>query len=109
MSTGTPHFDFSDSVVLVTGGGSGIGLAITRAFLAAGATVAVAGRRREPLDEALRGAPADRAVAVPTDLADRQQIGDLVDEVVRRFGRLDVVVSNAAGYSNGEITELDWR
>jgi meso-butanediol dehydrogenase / (S,S)-butanediol dehydrogenase / diacetyl reductase len=107
MSTGTPHFDFSDSVVLVTGGGSGIGLAITRAFLAAGATVAVAGRRREPLDEALRGAPADRAVAVPTDLADKEQIGGLVDEVVRRFGRLDVVVSNAAGYSNGEITELD--
>ncbi|GLZ55556.1 SDR family oxidoreductase [Actinomycetospora sp. NBRC 106378] len=110
MSTGA-HFDFSDSVVLVTGGGTGIGLAITRAFLDAGAIVAVAGRRREPLDEALRGAPADRALAVPTDLADRQQIGDLVDEVVRRFGRLDVVVSNAAGYVNGEITDLedaDW-
>ncbi|WP_018334762.1 SDR family NAD(P)-dependent oxidoreductase [Actinomycetospora chiangmaiensis] len=107
MSTGTPHFDFSDSVVLVTGGGSGIGLAITRAFLDAGATVVVAGRRREPLDEALRDAPAERALAVPTDLADKEQIGALVDEAVRRFGRLDVVVSNAAGYANGEITDLD--
>jgi meso-butanediol dehydrogenase / (S,S)-butanediol dehydrogenase / diacetyl reductase len=107
MSSGTPHFDFGDSVVLVTGGGTGIGLAITRAFLAAGATVAVAGRRREVLDEALRDAPAERVAAIPTDLADATQIGALVDEVERRFGRIDVVVSNAAGYTNGDITELD--
>jgi meso-butanediol dehydrogenase / (S,S)-butanediol dehydrogenase / diacetyl reductase len=107
MSTGTSHFDFTDSVVLVTGGGSGIGLAITRAFLAAGATVALAGRRKEPLEEALRDAPAERTAAIPTDLADKEQIGQLVDEVVRRFGRIDVVVSNAAGYANGDITELD--
>ena len=107
MSTGTVRYDFTDSVVLVTGGGTGIGLAITRAFLAAGATVVVAGRRKETLDEALRDAPSERAVAIPTDLADKGQIGELVDEVVRRFGRLDVVVSNAAGYAPGEITDLD--
>lgn len=107
MSTGLSHFDFADSVVLVTGGGSGIGLAITHAFLDAGAAVVVAGRRKEMLDEALRHAPADRAVAVPTDLTDKRQIGELVDEVVRRFGRIDVVVSNAGGYANGEITDLD--
>ena len=48
-------FDFTDSVVLVTGGGSGIGLAITRAFLDAGATVAVTGRRQDRLEQALAG------------------------------------------------------
>jgi len=107
MSTGTADFDFSDAVVLVTGGGTGIGLAITRAFVASGATVVVTGRRREALDEALRDVPAERSVAIAADLADKDQIGRLVDDVVGRFGRIDVVVSNAAGYVNGEITETD--
>jgi meso-butanediol dehydrogenase / (S,S)-butanediol dehydrogenase / diacetyl reductase len=112
MSSGSYHFDFTDAVVLVTGGGSGIGLAITRAFLGAGATVVVAGRRKEALEDALRDAPAERSAAIPTDLADKDQIGALVDEAVRRFGRLDVVVSNAGGYAAGEITDLadeDWE
>jgi meso-butanediol dehydrogenase / (S,S)-butanediol dehydrogenase / diacetyl reductase len=107
MSSGSARYDFTDAVVLVTGGGTGIGLAITRAFLASGATVVVTGRRKDALDEALRDAPADRAVAITADVADKAQVGDLVDEVVRRFGRLDVVVSNAAGYVNGALTETD--
>ena len=107
MSTGTAQFDFTDAVVLVTGGGTGIGLAITRGFLAAGATVVITGRRKEALEEALRDAPAERSAAVPTDLADKEQVSALVDEVVRRFGRIDVVVSNAAGYANGSITDMD--
>ena len=99
-------FDFSGSVVLVTGGGSGIGLAITRAFLDAGATVAITGRRKERLDQALDGHPADRTAAIPADVSDGAQVRDLVQQVVDRFGRLDVVVSNAAGYETGPITEL---
>jgi meso-butanediol dehydrogenase/(S,S)-butanediol dehydrogenase/diacetyl reductase len=99
-------FDFTDAVVLVTGGGSGIGLAITRAFLDAGATVAVTGRRRERLEQALAGAPAERTTAIPGDLSDPRQVEGVVEQVLRRFGRLDVVVSNAAGYATGPITEL---
>ena len=109
MSSGSARYDFTDAVVLVTGGGTGIGLAITRAFLASGATVVVTGRRKDALDEALRDAPADRAVAITADVADKAQVGDLVDEVVRRFGRLDVVVSNAAGYVNGALTDTRRR
>lgn len=107
MSNRSARYDFTDAVVLVTGGGTGIGLAITHAFLDAGATVVVTGRRPEALDEALRDAPADRAVAITADVADRAQVGELVDEVVRRFGHLDVVVSNAAGYTNGGLTDTD--
>jgi meso-butanediol dehydrogenase/(S,S)-butanediol dehydrogenase/diacetyl reductase len=99
-------FDFSGSVVLVTGGGSGIGLAITRAFLDAGATVAVTGRRRERLDQALAGVPAERGLALPADVSDPAQVRRLVGDVVDRFGRLDVVVSNAAGYETGPLTDL---
>jgi meso-butanediol dehydrogenase/(S,S)-butanediol dehydrogenase/diacetyl reductase len=104
--TAAATFDFTGSVVLVTGGGSGIGLAITTAFLDAGATVAVTGRRPERLDQALAGAPAERTLAVPADVSDPAQVAGLVEQVVARFGRLDVVVSNAAGYEAGPITEL---
>ena len=104
--SGSATFDFTGSVVLVTGGGSGIGLAITGAFLDAGATVAVTGRRRERLESALEGVPAERAAALPADVSDPAQVRQLVADVVERFGRLDVVVSNAAGYESGEITDL---
>jgi len=104
MATAT--FDFTGSVVLVTGGGSGIGLAITRAFLDAGATVAVTGRRRERLEQALAGVPAERTLALPADLSDGAQVAGVVRDTVGRFGRLDVIVSNAAGYATGPLTEL---
>jgi meso-butanediol dehydrogenase/(S,S)-butanediol dehydrogenase/diacetyl reductase len=100
-------YDFTDSVVLVTGGGTGIGRAITEGFLAAGATVVVTGRRKEKLDDVLDGQPSERAAGIVTDVSDGQQVRDLVDEIVRRFGRLDVVISNAAGFENGPLTELD--
>jgi meso-butanediol dehydrogenase / (S,S)-butanediol dehydrogenase / diacetyl reductase len=103
----TASYDFTDSVVLVTGGGTGIGRAITHAFLDAGATVAITGRRRERLEQALAGFPGERTAALPADLADGAQVRALVDDVVARFGRIDVVVSNAAGYANGPLTELD--
>ena len=104
---GTASYDFTDSVVLVTGGGTGIGQAITHAFLDTGATVAITGRRRERLEQALAGYPAERTAALPADLSDGAQVRSLVDDVVARFGRIDVVVSNAAGYANGQLTDLD--
>ena len=106
MTSSAATFDFTGSVVLVTGGGSGIGLAITRAFLDAGAIVAVTGRRPDRLEQALVGVPAERTAAVPADVSQPAQVAGLVEQVVQRFGRLDVVVSNAAGYEAGSITEL---
>jgi meso-butanediol dehydrogenase/(S,S)-butanediol dehydrogenase/diacetyl reductase len=107
----TSTFDFADSVVLVTGGGSGIGAGIATAFPDAGATVIVTGRRLEALEKTLAGYPRHRATAITTDLAQPAQVPALVAEIVERFGRLDVVVSNAAAYAHGEITDLsddDW-
>lgn len=102
----TTH-DFTDTVVLVTGGGGGIGAAITSAFLDAGATVAVAGRRRERLEQILAGHPEERTGAFPADVSDPPQVRRLVADVIERFGRLDVVVSNAAAYEHGPLDELD--
>lgn len=103
---GRTSFDFTDAVVLVTGGGTGIGEAIAHGFLDAGATVVVTGRRLERLEQALTGYPAERTLALVADIGEGQQVRDLVEEVVQRFGRLDVVVSNAAAYASGDLTEL---
>ena len=99
-------YDVADKVVLVTGGGSGIGRAIARAFLDNGAVVVVVGRRADALDETLEGYDDDRALALTADLADRDAASSIVSTVVGKFGRLDVVVNNAAKYSAQEFTEL---
>lgn len=103
----TAQFDFTDSVVLVTGGGTGIGGAITAAFLRAGASVAITGRRRERLEQALAGHPSERTMALPADVSDGAQVRQLVSDVVNRFGRIDIVVSNAGAHEAGALTELD--
>jgi meso-butanediol dehydrogenase/(S,S)-butanediol dehydrogenase/diacetyl reductase len=68
--------------------------------------VAISGRRRERLEQAPEGHPAERTAALPADRSDGAQVAGLVADVVERFGRLDVVVSNAAGYETGPVTEL---
>lgn len=105
-------YDFQGRTVLVTGGGTGIGRAIAEAFLANGANVVVSGRRREKLDEVLTGHPTDRTLAVEADVADDASAAAMVRAAVDRFGSLDVVVNNAAAYTNGAFDELtleDWR
>lgn len=86
--------DFSGRAVLITGGSRGIGKGIAEAFLAAGAQVAVCGRR-EP-DE-LPNAGGKSAAFVSADVRDAEQVEKMVNEVVERLGRLDVLVNNAGG------------
>jgi meso-butanediol dehydrogenase/(S,S)-butanediol dehydrogenase/diacetyl reductase len=100
------RFDFTGSTVLVTGGGTGIGAAIADGFLTAGATVVISSRRREVLEAAVRRADSERLVAIPADVSQKEEIVRLLDEIGARFGGLDVLVSNAAGYAPGDITEL---
>jgi meso-butanediol dehydrogenase / (S,S)-butanediol dehydrogenase / diacetyl reductase len=105
-------YPFSGKAVLVTGGGSGIGRAIARAFLDNGASVAVTGRRVQALQETLAPYPAERTLALPGDLAEPDTPAQAVAAARERFGGLDVVVSNAAGYAAGDLTELsreDWE
>ncbi len=109
--TNSATFDFTGSVVLVTGGGSGIGLAIAQRLVDDGATVVITGRAQQKLDAALADAPDDRSAGLAADVSDPKQVRDLLARILDRFGHLDVVVSNAAGYANGELTDLadeDW-
>src|ERR1700677_1532588 len=87
----------SKQVVLVTGALTGIGRATALAFAAAGANVVVAGRRGEDgekLETELRELGAD-AQFVKADVRYDPEIQSLVDETVKRFGRLDAAVNNA--------------
>src|SRR4029453_11428427 len=84
-------------VALVTGAGTGIGRAVALAFLQDGYRVALAGRRKEPLDQtiAAAGAAGTQALAVPTNVADPLSVRALFARVNAAFGRLDVLFNNA--------------
>lgn len=102
----TGDYRLTGRTVVVTGAGSGIGQAIARAFIGQGCNVVLAGRREDALAETAEGAPVDHVIAVPTDVSDRASVADLVAIAADRFGGIDVVVSNAAAYSAGEIDDL---
>src|SRR3954469_393168 len=83
-------------VAIVTGGGTGIGKAAALALLRDGWCVAVAGRRKEPLDAVIGESGAgERALAVPTDVTDSAQVRALFDAAVKKWGRVDLLFNNA--------------
>ena len=87
----------SSKVAVVTGAGTGVGKASALALMKAGFSVALAGRRREPLDATVKEAEAmgARALAVPTDVGDPASVRALFDRVKETFGRLDLLFNNA--------------
>ncbi len=84
-------------IALVTGAGSGIGRAVALALLEQGDVVALAGRRRESLEEtaALAGKAASSSLVVPTDVSDSASVLALFETLKNRFGRLDLLFNNA--------------
>ncbi len=104
----------STKIAIVTGAGTGVGKAAALALLNDGYSVALAGRRPEPLQEVIaQSGAADRAIAVPTDVADPESVKALFATVVQKFGRVDVVFNNAGVNAPGipleDLTLAQWR
>jgi peroxisomal 2,4-dienoyl-CoA reductase len=87
---------FAGQVAWVTGGGSGIGAGIARAFAEAGAFVAVTGRKQERLD-AVAASIGERCLAVAADVRQPEALAAATSAIEARWGRLDHLVCSAAG------------
>ena len=95
-------------MALVTGGGTGIGLAVAQRFVAEGAKVCIAGRRQDVLDEALRSFPPGTAISCCGNVSHENDTERMADVAMTFGNRLDILVNNAGiSQKPGTIVELD--
>lgn len=100
--------DLAGTVVAITGASSGVGRAVARQLVAAGAQVALGARRKERLDDLVAELGAERTVAVPCDVRNPDDCRALVRAATDRFGRLDsLVVSAGLGMYGGILDNTD--
>ena len=92
---------------IITGGGTGIGLAIAKRFHDEGAFIVICGRRKEMLTEAksVISSNGDRVLSVTADITKEEDITRLIDEAVSKTGRIDVLVNNAGIMRFGKLHE----
>jgi NAD(P)-dependent dehydrogenase (short-subunit alcohol dehydrogenase family) len=106
---------FAGKVALITGGARNLGRAIGVAFAADGAAVAINARAQRPeLDETIKAieAAGGQAMACLADITDRAAVDKMVGQIVKRFGRLDILVNNAVIHAAKPFLDLsfeDWR
>jgi meso-butanediol dehydrogenase / (S,S)-butanediol dehydrogenase / diacetyl reductase len=98
---------FSDKVVIVTGGGSGIGEAAVRRFAAEGACVVVADVRESAWTRVVDALDIGQHLGVTVDVIDPDAIDRMIAATIDRFGRIDGLVNNAGMGSFGRVTDID--
>lgn len=100
---------FRGKVAIVTGAGSGIGLAIARVFASEGAAVAIAeiNPATGAAAAATIGATGGQAIAIPTDVADEAQVARMVEATVDRLGQVDILVNNAGVVAHRLLLDLE--
>lgn len=98
-----------DRVAIVTGASEGIGKAIAELFAREGAQVVLAARSEDKLRELAARLGLERALAVPTDVAEGAQVERLVQRTVERFGGIDIVVNSAGFGLYAPCHEMNWE
>jgi meso-butanediol dehydrogenase / (S,S)-butanediol dehydrogenase / diacetyl reductase len=99
-------------VALITGGGTGIGAAIARRLVEEGAKVAITGRRKEMLETVAGSLPAGSVLTIAGDVANQNDVENMVSKTISFGGSLDILVNNAGIGVHGSVTEIsmeDWR
>jgi NADP-dependent 3-hydroxy acid dehydrogenase YdfG len=92
---GPDLFGLAGRVAIVTGASAGLGARFAQVLARAGASVVVAARRADRIEALAHAIGEERALAVPTDVSNPDQVARLIDRAVDHFGRLDVLVNNA--------------
>jgi NAD(P)-dependent dehydrogenase (short-subunit alcohol dehydrogenase family) len=92
----------NNKVAVITGGSSGIGLATAKTFALEGAKVAITGRNQASLDAAVKEI-GHGALAIQGDVSDIAGLGQLFDSVSEKFGKIDILIANAASYVVGPL------
>jgi 3-oxoacyl-[acyl-carrier protein] reductase len=93
-------------IALITGGTSGIGLAIAQKLAAEGCRVAICGRDKGKLDAAVASLGAPEAKRFVADICREDDVASLVENVTKAFGGIDIVVSNAGTHLPGRLEEV---
>jgi len=97
--------DVRDKVVIITGASSGIGLATARLLARHGAKVALAARSRDRLNQLAAELPS--SFAIPTDMTSEEDIRNTVEKVLQHFGRIDILINNAARGYDAPLEQID--
>lgn len=114
---GTEKGKLDGKVIVITGGGTGLGRSMSYRLAEEGANIVVAARRVPPLEETAEGVRerGGKALVVPTDVTDTNQVNNLIEKSLAEMGRIDVLINNA-GIVRGEraktmweISDEDWR
>lgn len=101
---------WKDKVVIVTGAGSGIGLASARLFARLGANVVMAARSYDVLvQEAAKMPNPDKVLCIKTDVSVEDECRNMVEQTVARFGKIDVLVNNAGISMRAMFNDLDLK
>jgi short-subunit dehydrogenase len=101
--------ELTNRVAIVTGASEGIGRALAQLLVEQGAQVVLAARSQDKLEAFVAESGVERALAVPTDVAQPAQLERLVARAVERFGGVDILVNNAGLGTYGLVEEIDWE